>query len=360
MLKTLSRLRHFLLKQFSKPALKKPNSPIPNSPKPVMFFDKAMPQIALRHIERSKPTLSIVVIVYKMPRQAIKTLHSLSMKYQRGISSNDYEVIVVENSSEENLTEKEVTQFGGNFKYFVREETAPTPVHAVNFGASKARGEHIVLMIDGARMVTPGVLNYMLAASYLTEYPVISVPGYHLGHELQQISISQGYNHDVENQLLDSINWPEDGYRLFEIACLSGTSVGGFLKPIGESNCLSVPKSIWEELGGIDTNFVLTGGGQSNLDLYKRAVEHPKSVLITLAGEGSFHQVHGGVTTGQTAEEKRRKIHEGHFAEYTAMRGQPYSPPEKRSIYLGAFPDSSLKYVQHSAAVVRRDRGEIK
>ncbi len=47
--------------------------------------------------------LSIVVVVHNMPEQASKTLHSLSSHYQRDVSEEEYEVIVVENRSTNNL-----------------------------------------------------------------------------------------------------------------------------------------------------------------------------------------------------------------------------------------------------------------
>ena len=49
------------------------------------------------------PALSLVVIVYDMPMQAEKTLYSLTADYQQGVEASDYEVIVVENESANNL-----------------------------------------------------------------------------------------------------------------------------------------------------------------------------------------------------------------------------------------------------------------
>jgi hypothetical protein len=150
----------------------------------------------------------------------------------------------------------------------------------------------------------------------------------------------------VEAELLASINWPNDGYRLFEISCLSGTSGSGYFKPIGESNCLSVPADIWQSLGGFDPAFTETGGGQVNLDFYKRAVELPDTLLVILMGEGSFHQFHGGITTG-TKGKARVKSMDDHFNQYAALRGEPYKSPTKRPIYLGSLPDSAMKFMHH-------------
>ena len=49
-------------------------------------------------------------------------------------------------------------------------------------------------MIDGARMITPGVVAWTLAALDLHDEPVICVPGYHLGAELQWVAARKGYN----------------------------------------------------------------------------------------------------------------------------------------------------------------------
>ena len=45
------------------------------------------------------PALSVVVVVYDMAREAPRTLHSLSRRYQQGGAELDYEVIVVDDSS---------------------------------------------------------------------------------------------------------------------------------------------------------------------------------------------------------------------------------------------------------------------
>lgn len=322
---------------------------LPNAPRPVLRFAAQMPSIPRRQTESyTMPRISFVVIVYKMPDQARNTLRSLCADYQLDVDESDYEVLVVENTSTEILGEQAATEIAGNIRYFLRDEATQTPVPAINFGAAQARGDYIAVIIDGARMVSPGLVNYMLAATRLAEHVVIAVPGYHLGNKVQQEAMLEGYDHETERQLLASINWPEDGYRLFEISCLSGTSSGGVFKPIGESNCVCVSRQTYEQLGGYDEGFTETGGDQVNLDFYKRAVELPETLLITLLGEGCFHQFHGGVTTGTKGEERQAAM-EAHFAQYRALRGGPYEPPEKRSIYLGAVPDAALKFIRSGA-----------
>lgn len=334
---------------------------IPNSPQPIKWFDAAMPIVPrseLDYLEQPGPRVSVIVMVYKMPEQAKKTLFSLSTAYQRGVTTNDYEVIVMENPSSRLLGEADAVRWGSNFHYYEYPETLPTPVNAMNFGAAHSRGRMVTVMIDGARMVSPGVISYIIAAERLHPDAIVAVPGYHLGEKVQQEAMLEGYDEAYEQTLLDSIQWPADGYRLFDIACLSGTSAGGYFKPLGESNVLALPRHIWNRLGGYDPGFTETGGGQCNLDLHKRAVELPETVLVTLPGEGSFHQFHGGITTGTKGEE-RLKAMQDHFNQYAQLRGSPYTPPLKRSVFLGSLPDTALRFARHSASVVMKNRGDI-
>ena len=110
------------------------------------------------------PKVSVIVIAYRMATQLENTLLTLAPEYQRGVCAEDYEVIVLENSSSENLPQDKVAALPDNFRYVLREETAVTPVYAVNEGFDLARAPLICLMIDGARMVSPGIISTALKA----------------------------------------------------------------------------------------------------------------------------------------------------------------------------------------------------
>ena len=326
----------------------------PNAPRPVTCFDSPQPVLPLSHEKR--PFISFVVIVYSMPEQARRTLFSLSVDYQSGVGKDDYEIIVVENASRRLLGRDAACEINANVRYFCLDDSLASPVPALNFGAEQARGSHVAYLIDGARLVTPGVVHLMIIAASLAPRVVAAVPGYHLGSRLQQKAVLDGYDEANEAELMRSICWPDDGYRLFEIACLSGTSAGGYFKPIGESNCLCLPRKLSDEIGGYDKRFVQEGGGQVNMDFYKRAVEAPDSTLVILPGEGSFHQFHGGISTGRN-QDRRQELMDAYFAEYRAIRNVPFCPPSKRAIYLGAVPDSALKFTRHGADAVLRLNG---
>ena len=129
----------------------------------------------------TSPKISVIVIVYDMARQALNTLHSLSAAYQRRIDARDYEVIVVENRSDRVMDPADIAALPENFRYVLRDEAGKSPAAAINHGLALARGDCIGLMIDGARMLTPGVLTHVDMALRITRRAVVAVPGYQLG-----------------------------------------------------------------------------------------------------------------------------------------------------------------------------------
>lgn len=297
------------------------------------------------------PIVSIVVIVYSMVEQARKTLRSLYSDYQLGVSDQHYEVIVVENESEHCFDQAFLQDLPGNFRYFLRRNAESSPAAAINFGAEQARGDHICTMIDGARMLTPGVVRQLIRGHKLSPRAVVTVPGYHLGNDLQQNSVNEGYCVEYERELLDSIVWPGDGYKLFDIACFSGSCAPGFFLPNSESNCISLSRALWQELDGFDERFNFSGGGLINLDFYKRACECPETLHVIALGEGTFHQFHGGVTTGGQAASKREAYIDASKRQYRQLRGHEFESPVTAPVYLGELPVNVLRFIQRSADV---------
>jgi len=284
-----------------------------------------------------------------MISQAKNTLYSLSPAYQQNVTEHDYEVIVVENVSKNVLGKDVALHYGNNFKYFLREEKSKSPANAICYGVKQAWGTYIAIMIDGARMLTPGVIHYTLAAHRMTAGAFVSVPGYHIGCELQQEAVKSGYDETVESGLIKRINWPEDGYRLFEIACFSGTCSNGFFNPIAESNCFSVRKSLYEATGGCDLRFDLPGGGLINLDIYKRFCEMPDMKLFILPGEGTFHQFHGGVSTGMQHDKLKMTLLPEFHKQYREIRKKSFMASIKKAVYLGEISDYAQPFVALSS-----------
>jgi hypothetical protein len=206
------------------------------------------------------------------------------------------------------------------------------------------------MMIDGARIASPGIIKYALAGMKMYPNPLVATLAWHLGPDVQVRSIAKGYDKVTEDSLLESINWIENGYGLFEIASFAGSGEDGFFLPIAESNCFFLKKETVERLGGFDERFKASGGGLVNLDIYKRACELPDSNLILILGEGTFHQLHGGVSTNVTREENLNRWNEFE-KEYIEIRKAAYSKPIKLPEYIGHMPKEALRFMEKSVQI---------
>lgn len=290
-----------------------------------------------------RPTLSVVVVFYNMRREAKRTLYTLTSQFQQGIKNEDYEVIIIDSGSSEPLSQEWVEGIQDNFRYCAVETDVPSPCKAMNVGIDLAKAEHVVCMIDGARMLSPSILSGMLRgfAAYPNAY--VYTFALHLGEKLQYVAmLEDGYCQDVEDLLLESIPWQTDGYQLFDISCPSQSSGDGYVNIITESNCFAVSKNTLKTMGGFDERFRCKGGGLVNLDLHLRLTENRRLEPILLLGEGSFHQFHGGVATN--AQDLAPVIAE--FAEeYLKIRGEPYRRPEGLPRYFGKIHPRSRRFL---------------
>jgi len=300
-------------------------------------------QTRMSHRQSYKPDTSIIVVVYNIPREAPRTLLSLSASYQRHIHPNDYEVIVVDNGSSPCVDSRVFDNLAGNFRLIRIDPAPPSPAYAVNRGITEAKGEIIGVMVDGARMVTPGLVHFARHGVGLYERAVVATLGWYLGFDHQRWSLLSGYDQSSEDALLASINWPEDGYRLFEIATMDDSSDDGWMAPISESNALFLHRQTWDLLGGMDERFDSPGGGLVNLDTMNRAWELPDAKPVLLLGEGTFHQFHGGIATNAPVADFSSKIATWN-EHYKSIRGRYWNFPEQNvpRTYLGVLPRPAL------------------
>lgn len=291
--------------------------------------------------------ISMIICAYNMKREAPRTLHTLTKKYQSGIEG-EYEVIVVENSSSKPLREEGVLAFGSEFRYIYFDEGLVSPVRAINYAVSQARGDIVCIMNDAGRMLSPGIVKTAEAAYRAYPNAVVTTLSWHLGPDVQMESVNKGYCQEEEDKLLDSIPWRNDGYSLFTISVFAGSSQPGWFGSISESNCLFMRKDTFEQIGGLDERFRSPGGGLIALDFYKQAWLLESVEPVVLLGEGTFHQVHGGVATNAPDKEREARM-SIMFSEYESIRGESYSPPVRSPAYIGRLPDECIPFLKLSA-----------
>jgi cephalosporin hydroxylase len=297
--------------------------------------------VPAQHERTATRDLGVVVVVFNMRRAARRTLHSLSRSYQQGIDDLDYEVIVVENGSdpEQRLGEDLVRSFGTEFRYIdLGDDATTSPAGAVNRGIAGSTAQNLAVMIDGAHLLTPGVLRYAMEGLSTYAPAIVIAKHWYLGPGQQPVTVAGGYDAEIEDLLFAEIDWPTDGYRLFEIGHFIGNR--DWFDGDWESNCIFVPRSLVEQAGGMDESFSSPGGGFVNLDFYERMVCSPGVNLVTMLGEGSFHQVHGGTTTNVEEPDELVKSYEDEYAE---LRGRRFYVPLQKAHYVGRLPPAALR-----------------
>jgi hypothetical protein len=140
-------------------------------------------------------------------------------------------------------------RLAGNFRLIRIDDVPPSPAKAINLGLASARAQVIGVMIDSARIVTPGLLHFAVHGMRMFKRAVVMTLGWYLGSDSsQRFVMDTGYDKPREGALFASIDWMNDGYRLFEIVALDESSVQGWLSPANELNALLMHRGFDEGL----------------------------------------------------------------------------------------------------------------
>lgn len=291
--------------------------------------------------------LSVIVNFFNNRREARNTLHSLTVDYQHGAEDLAYEVIAVDNGSSEPLSEAEVRAHGPQFHYHYVKNAAVSPAAAINAACRGAAGDRLLVVIDGAHILSPRILQLASMAFGALPAPFIATVPFHLGPKHQYDSVLEGYNQQVEDGVLASIDWKVDGYRLYSATAAFADGSEGWFGMLFESGCFGLRKSDFLALGGYDERFQSRGGGLVNLDLFRCALLRPELQYVVLLGEGTFHQFHGGIASNQPRDRQPwAEFHE----EYVRIRGAPYQQVPRAPLLIGAVPAEARRIASYSTA----------
>ncbi len=270
--------------------------------------------------------LSVIVSAHDLRREIPRTVRSLSPPYQRGIDPARTEIIVVDNGSNEPVEAAWFDGVAATVRVVRFSPGNPSPCHALNHGIAGANGALIAVLIDGARIASPGLLLRATEAMRLADDVFVATMGFHLGPRTQQVSLSQGYSPAVEDRLLDEIRWLENGYRLFEICARGESYRNGVLSDFPETTAFLTRKATFERVGGFHEGFRYRGGGLANFEFFERVLQDRAITPVVLIGEGTFHQVHYGNSTRANGVQRRElpdgpTIWDAMAAEFVSVAG---------------------------------------
>lgn len=279
-------------------------------------------------MKRFKYDLSIIISSYKMERELPRTIESCLPPFQTDVDDYLIEILVLNNDDTISIAKEDLPR--GVTRVINSKSNNGSPVKLMNFGIRKAQSRNLLLIFDGARMLSPCVVRNTINVLSKGPYALSTPLAFHLGPKHQSISTKEGYNVFKEDELLAKINWRRNGNRLFEISSLAGSNRDGHLGAITESCAFGISRKLVRKLGGYESKFTSVGGGFATMDLFKRAVEHNKTELFVMLDAGSFHQLHGGISASPNAP---FEIWE---AEYKSITGSAYSIPGINPQFIGS------------------------
>lgn len=297
----------------------------------------------------SRPRLSIVVVGFDMARELPRTVQSLLPPYQTGIALEDIEIIVADNGSHTPVRREDFAA-DADITVIRVEDGGASPCRAANRAAALARGDLIAVLVDGARMATPGLLATAISASRIHPKAFVVTVGFHLGPKVQQISTGEGYTRAVEDELLAGIAWPADGYRLFEISALGESYRNGATASPPETTFFLMDRQQFLDIGGFEEGFQALGGGFANYDMFDRAAADPEAPIVMLIGEATFHQLHFGATTQEGGIRRAAPEGEGegtladvYHRDYERVRGHPYVHRPRPPVLFGGLTHPAVR-----------------
>ncbi len=151
-------------------------------------------------------------------------------------------------------------------------------------------------MIDGAHVLTPGVLRFGMLGLRTYAPAMVATQQWYVGPGPAGRGDRRGLRPGVRGSAVRRIDWPLDGYRLFEIGHFIGER--DWFDGLWESNCLFVPRRLLEQVGGFDEAFSMPGGGlrqprpvrAPRRDPRRHRRRHPRRGLLSPAPRRHDHQ----------------------------------------------------------------------
>ncbi len=273
------------------------------------------------------PELSIVVCVKECARQAQNSLFSLSAQFQQNVSVSDYEVLVVETASPDELGEAAALAHGENFRYLRCDLANDWRARSLELGAGESRAPYLGFLLDGAQIISQRAIEHALLARRGVERSLVFVPSYR-----------------IEEGALEAVDWRANAYDLFAKASFGPANFNGFLGPMLGATCLFVSADRFRVVGGAPKGIERPGGGPLSLALFTNLNKLAGTQLIALAGEGAFRQPHPDVA-GLGALES--DLHALIFDRVSMLVN--FSAVHREPIAFGPIPGSAQRFLSESA-----------
>ncbi|MBQ9765459.1 MAG: glycosyltransferase family 2 protein [Lachnospiraceae bacterium] len=279
---------------------------------------KAFPTIyRLKYELTDRPKISILIPNKDHVKDLTRCIDSI-----REISTYDnYEIIVIENNSTEDITFRyyeyiesldnvKVVRYQGTFNYAAIN----------NFGAKYADGEYLLLLNNDTKVITPEWMEEMLMYAQREDVGVVGAKLYYEDDTIQHAGIVIGLGahraagHTHYGCTKDNLGYMGKLFYAQNVSAVTGA-------------CLLTSKSLYDELGGLDEIFTVAF---NDVDYCLRVREKGKLIVFTPYAE-LYHYESKSRGFEDTKEKKERfenevKLFRDRHSEIL-KKGDPYYNP---------------------------------
>lgn len=228
---------------------------------------KAFPTIyRIKYALKINPLVSIIIPNMNHKADLKRCIESILSK----TTYDNYEVIVIENNSTESeifnyykeIEENHgirVLKYDGEFNYSLIN----------NFGAEHANGEYLILLNNDTSVITPAWIEEMLMFAQRSDVGVVGVKLNYPDNTIQHAGIIVGLGgiaaHTHRNAKRSELGYMGIMYYAHDLSAVTAA-------------CLMVKKSLFEQVGGLDSNFAVA---YNDIDFCLRIRELDKLVVYT-------------------------------------------------------------------------------
>ena len=286
--------------------------------------------------------ISVLIFCNDIQEAIINTLHSLRHEYQN-FDPNLYEVLILENPSQNNLSANQIHDLPSNFFYNLNTHKKSL-TESLNQLSNQANGNYLLIIPDGAKILSKGVLKYCHQAIKISSKCIVAFHSYNIGVYQDDMEKNEVLHlKKIEKEFLKE-TFPKFADNLLNNASWADSSSAGSFFQMSESNCLFLTKQLWNKIDGFDERLDSIDERIVNLDLYNRVLENKDHKLFFVLGEGTFHQFNSKESKNSVV-----KNFEKYKSKYFEITKKNWNSSKRNDYdFLGRVYPSSLKLLKQS------------
>lgn len=265
-----------------------------------------------------KPLVSIII-----PNKDNIDSLDMCLKSIENSSYTNYEIIIVENNSEEEATFEYYKTLPEKIKLVTWKSNGVFNYSAINnYGAKFAKGEYLVLLNNDIEILTEGWLEEMISTCQRKEVGIVGVRLFYPDDTIQHAGIVVGiggHARGIASNMFVGLRKSKDGYLHKSAIQLNYSAV--------TAACLMVKRNVFDEVNGLTEKLAVAF---NDVDFCLKVRE--KNYLVCYNPYVVAYHYESKSRGAEDSEEKKKRFHgeidymREHWKEIL-MKGDPYYNP---------------------------------